>query len=70
MRVFSTEGGLSTALQRTFVSRDCPYFKVNVTFHRAAGSENDPGPEDRLTELDSDVIARIFGPYLQFTIAD
>ena len=31
-RVFTTEGGLSTGLQRTFVSRDCPYFKVDVEF--------------------------------------
>jgi hypothetical protein len=29
-QVFTTEGGLSTALQCTFVSRDCPYFKVDV----------------------------------------
>jgi hypothetical protein len=30
--VFTTEGGLSTGLQRTFVSRDCPYFKIDVEF--------------------------------------
>jgi hypothetical protein len=29
---FTTEGGLSKGLQRTFVSRDCSYFKVDVTF--------------------------------------
>lgn len=38
MRIFSTEGGISTALRRTFVSRDCPFFKVDVTFRRAAES--------------------------------
>jgi len=27
MAVFTTEGGLSTPLQRRFVSRDCPYFQ-------------------------------------------
>jgi hypothetical protein len=32
LAVFRTEGGLSTGLQRTFVSRDCPYFKVDVQF--------------------------------------
>jgi hypothetical protein len=32
LKVFTTEGGLSTGLQRTFVSQDCPYFKVDVEF--------------------------------------
>src|ERR1035441_2412677 len=32
LTVFTTEGGLSTGLQRTFVSRDCLYFKVDVEF--------------------------------------
>jgi len=27
LKAFTTEGGLSTGLHRTFVSRDCPYFK-------------------------------------------
>jgi hypothetical protein len=36
MKVFRTEGGLSTGLRRTFVSRECPYFKVDVEF-RAVG---------------------------------
>jgi len=65
MRVFTTEGGLSTALQRTYVSRDCPYFKVDVTFRHAPGAD-----AGLLEELDSDVITRISKPYLQFTIAD
>jgi hypothetical protein len=28
LSVFTTEGGLSTGLRRTFVSQDSPYFKV------------------------------------------
>ncbi len=69
MTVFTTEGGLSTALQRTFVSHDCPYFKADVTFHRAS---HDPsgGREASLRELDNDVIATISRPYLQFSIRD
>jgi hypothetical protein len=35
------EGGLSTGLQRTFVSRDCRYFKVDVEF-RAVGRPDRP----------------------------
>src|SRR5271167_4411736 len=32
LKVFTTEGGLSTTEQRTHVSRDCRLFKVDVTF--------------------------------------
>src|SRR4051794_2268757 len=32
LKVFTTEGGLSTAAQRTFVYRGCPYIKVEVEF--------------------------------------
>jgi hypothetical protein len=60
--VFTVEGGLSTPMHRTFVSRDCPYFKVNVEFRRAAARpERDWRDEDP-----SDVILTISGPYLQF----
>ena len=37
LTVFTTEGGLSTGLRRTFVSRDCPYFKVDVEFQAVGG---------------------------------
>lgn len=40
LEVFTTEGGTSTPLHHRFVSRDCPYFKVDVTF-KAAGSSGD-----------------------------
>ena len=36
LRVFTTEGGLSTALEHTYVSQDCPLFKVDAKF-RAVG---------------------------------
>ena len=48
--VFTTEGGISTGLQRTFVSRDCPYFKVDVGF-RAVGRP-DRDREGRVTLLE------------------
>lgn len=70
MEIFTTEGGISTAKQRTFVSRDCPYFKVNVNFRRAVESSADNQPTDWLQELDDDVITSISGPYLQFSIMD
>ena len=70
LRVFTTEGGISTAMRRTFVSRDCPYFKVNVTFRRAAESSGGSEHPDWLKEMDDDVITTISGPYLQFSIMD
>ncbi len=32
LKVFTTEGGISTAKHRTFVHRRCPYIKVDVDF--------------------------------------
>jgi len=62
-KVFTTEGGIFSRLQRTYVSRDCPYFKVAVQFE-ARGSEGQshgaPG----------DVIVSISRPYLQFMTLD
>ena len=69
MRVFTTEGGLSTALSRTFVSRDCPFFKVDVKFRRALDHESNSNSKS-LQELNSDVIASISQPYLQFSVMD
>jgi hypothetical protein len=58
---------LSTRLRQTFVSRDCPYFKVDVDF-QAVGDED--GVRAALLEDGRDVIRTISRPYLQFTIAD
>ena len=60
--VFGTEGGISTAQNRTFVYHGCPYIKVDVTFTLSA-----PGQED---ERPSDVINEISMPYLQWCIDD
>ncbi len=70
LKVFKTEGGLSTGLHRTFVSQDCPYFKVDVDFE--AVGRPDQGEDGRVTlEEDSrDIIVKVSRPYLQFTIAD
>jgi hypothetical protein len=70
VHVFTTEGGLFTTLERTFVSRDCPHFKVDVTFHRATGPNSDIRGKDVLQELDNDVIASISRPYLEFSVSD
>ena len=65
--VFTTEGGISSALHRTFVSRDCPYFKVDVEFEAVVRPQGQGG---RLVEGSQDRIAKISRPYLQFSIFD
>jgi hypothetical protein len=69
-QVFTTEGGLSTALQCTFVSRDCPYFKVDVEFQ--AVGRPDRGADGRVTMVEDgrDLILKISRPYLQLSIKD
>jgi hypothetical protein len=70
MPVFTTEGGLSTGLRRTFVSRDCPYFKVDVEFKAVGRPDRDK--EGRVTTLEDsrDVIVNSSQPYLQFSVVD
>jgi hypothetical protein len=63
-KVFTTEGGRSNRFQRTYVSIECPYIKVDVQF-KPAGHES-----DALPEAPEDVIESISRPYLQWTIMD
>jgi len=64
LRVFTTEGGLSTRSQRTYVYSECPYIKVNVRF-KAANNEGN-GVEE---ELD-DIVESISQPYLAWSVMD
>ena len=70
LTVFTTEGGLSTPLRRTFVSRDCPYFKVDVEFEAVGRPGRDT--EGRVTSVEGglDRIVTISRPYLQFSRLD
>jgi hypothetical protein len=70
LTVFTTEGGHSTGLQRTYVSRDCPYFKVDVEFKPFGRLERDGDGRVTLTEGSDDVIDKISRPDLQFSIMD
>jgi hypothetical protein len=70
LKVFKTEGGLSTGLRRTFVSRDCPYFKVVVEFKAATGPDRDNVGFLNSVEDNRDIIVRVSKPYLQFAIGD
>jgi hypothetical protein len=58
LKIFTTEGGLSTPSRQTYIYRHCPYIKVDVQF--AAGNE----------ELPTDKVVDISRPYLDWSIAD
>jgi hypothetical protein len=57
-------------LQRTFVSRDCGYFKVDVKFRAVGGPDRDS--DGRVTDIEDprDEIVEISRPYLGFSIMD
>lgn len=60
MKVFTTEGGLSTTSQRTYVYRQCSYIKVDVKF--AASSRDEELPTDKIVEVSR--------PYLAWSVGD
>jgi len=70
LKVFRTEGGLSTGLHRTFVSRDCAYFKVEVDFRAVGRPDRDSDGRVTLEEDARDIIVQVSRPYLQFSVAD
>jgi len=59
LAVFTTEGGLYTDLQRTFVSRDCPYFKVDVEFRPVGRPARDADGRATLVEGEEDTVLTI-----------
>jgi hypothetical protein len=70
LKVFTTEGGLYGGLRRTFVSRDCPFFKIDVEFQAVGRPARDQDGRVTMVEDSRDVILTISRPYLQFAIAD
>jgi hypothetical protein len=60
LKVFTTEGGLSTTSKRTYVYRQCPYIKIVVKFDAASREE----------ELSTDKVLQISRPYLDWSIVD
>jgi hypothetical protein len=60
VKMFTTEGGLSTTSQRTYVFRQCPYIKVDVKF--AASS--------RAGELPTHKNVEVSRPYLAWSVMD
>jgi hypothetical protein len=69
LRVFTTEGGLSTRDEQRYVYRRCPLIKVMVSFRRPADADDDWGgaPEE---ERAGDIIQSISKPFLDYPIMD
>ena len=63
LKVFTVEGGLSNRVHRTYVSRDCPYFKVTVEF-KEGGPPGANGDQMQFGESSADIILKISRPYL------
>ena len=70
LRVFMTEGGISTPLHRTYVYRQCRYFKVDVDFDLVGRPARDSEGRVTLAESGADTVKTISRPYLQFSIGD
>ena len=67
LKVFVTEGGLSTPFNRTYVYRECRYVKVDVEFEPLGSRDL----EGRVTsETNEDVIKKISNPYLEWSVMD
>jgi hypothetical protein len=64
LTVFTTEGGLSTRTQRTYVHTECPYIKVNVRFKVVSAESLE------LNEDPDDIIESISQPYLAWGVMD
>jgi hypothetical protein len=64
LKVFTTEGGISSARHRRFVYRRCPYIKLDVEFKLSAPDQ------DVLDERMTDTISKISKPFLEWSIAD
>ncbi len=70
LKVFTTEGGLSTGLNRTYVYRKCPYIKVDVEFEAVGRTARDAEGRVTVKEDDRDKIKSISKPYLELSIVD
>jgi hypothetical protein len=70
LKVYATEGGISTGTQRTYVLKGCPSIKVDVEFKPVGRAERDDEGRVTLVEDDRDIITKISRPYLGYSITD
>ena len=70
LEIFTTEGGISTALNRKFVYRKCSYIKVDVEFEAVGRAERNADGRVTSVEDNRDKIKSISKPYLEWSIID
>jgi hypothetical protein len=70
LKVFTTEGGLSTGLWQRYVYRGCPYVKVDVEFDAVGRPPRDANGRVTLVKSDADIIKTISKPFLEWSIMD
>ena len=70
LKVFTTEGGISTGLNRTYVYRKCRLIKVDVEFEPVGRPARDAEGRVTLIEANEDVIKKVSKPYLEWGVTD
>lgn len=70
LKVFTTEGGLYTSTARTYVYRECPYIKVDITFSHVTRSQRAKDGHRIQVKSPLDKIQTISKPYLEWTVGD
>jgi hypothetical protein len=70
LKIYTTEGGLSTSLRRTYVLKGCPHIKVDVEFKPVGRPERDGEGQVTLIEDGRDIITKISQPYLGYGVYD
>lgn len=70
LKVFTTEGGISTGLNRTYVYRKCQLIKIDVEFEPVGRPARDAEGRATLVEANEDVIKEVSKPYLEWGVED
>jgi hypothetical protein len=70
LKIYTTEGGLSTPLRRTYVLKGCRNIKVDVEFRPVGRPERDGEGRVIAIEDGRDIITKISQPYLGYGVYD
>jgi hypothetical protein len=70
LKVYTTEGGISTSTRRTYVLKGCSYIKVDVEFKAVGRPQRDQEGRVPLVQDGRDIITHISRPYLEYSVVD
>lgn len=72
LQVFAHQGGFYSPLDphQIYVSRDCPYFKVEIVFQSVRRPSDDADFATRTRGDERDVIKTVSRPYLGWAVTD